>query len=127
MCLTTEGLAPFVGGQMDIKENFTNGPWLRGEIETIRAVSKEGRSILRITFVWLAVRCRGKWVATHPVIDEVDLSRFEIEENNGGDISHISLFGREEAGCEETIHLFLPGLPDENRLDRSIVWGLPPV
>lgn len=125
MRLTTEVLARFVGGQMEI-QNQSEGYIHRGEIEE---VAVEGE-MLQVKFAWCAKGEEYPSIPTRWVKD--DLLEYGLSLVEG--FTSISDIGQGDSGSSriciqsvlsgETIVLFPP---DGSRLDRNKVVGLDPV
>jgi len=127
MRLTTEVLAGFIGGQMEI-QNRSEDYLFRGEI--VRAVVESGK--LRVRFAWLAKNDGGSrhpasgWTAHADLDYTADLEIYHINDVNDVDelgriIMHSPIVG-------ELCVFFPKGYTnaegEESKLDRDRVKGL---
>ena len=123
MQLTTQAVAKFTGGQMEI-QNQGEGYLYRGEVESIAVENNE----LKVKFVWLA-----KWEGFPPLPkkwvkdDRLDYAA-SLEIYSASDIGAGTEGGNRlclQSGIVgETVVLFPP---DGSKLDRAKVEGIEPV
>lgn len=124
MQLTTEMLAKYVGGQMEI-QNEGEGYLFRGEVREIAVAGND----LRVAFAWLAKGegfppfPTGGWVATDPRDYAVDLSICSANNigPSGGEVGGSDRLCITVPITGEVVVLYPP---DGSKLDRSQVAGL---
>lgn len=122
MQLTTQAVAPYKGGQMEI-QNAGEGYLYRGEVAEISVESNE----LRVKFAWLAKAdgspLPSRWIKDDPRDYAAGLEIYSVnnigpsgDETGGGDriCLNSSIVG-------ETVFLFPP---DGSKLDPAKVEGL---
>lgn len=121
MQLTTESVAPYKGGQMEI-QNRGEGYLFRGEVETIVVEDNE----LRVRFAWLAKGegfppIPNKWVKN----DRLDYVA-SLDIYSAGDIGPGSDGGGNRLNlCSQIIgEVVVLFPPDGSKLDRSKIEGL---
>ena len=128
MQLTTQTVARFIGGQMEI-QNQNEGYMFRGEVKTIAVENNE----LKVKFAWLA-KGEGyppfpkKWVnednldygASLEIYSASDIGPGSTDDGIGGD-SRLCL---NSSIVGETVVLFPP---NGSKLDPAKVEGLKPV
>ncbi len=125
MKLTTQAVARFRGGQMEI-QNQEEGYLYRGEVETIAVVD----NALRVKFAWLA-KGEGfppipkRWVKDDQLDYTASLEIYSASDigSSGGEVGGDSRIRLSSFTVGETVVLYPP---NGSKLDRAKVEGLQP-